>query len=38
MFVEDGMGRRQDLKRACAELRQRTLSLYRQLDAPSRSV
>jgi len=38
MFVEDGKGRRQDVERACAELRQRTLSLYHQLDAPSRSV
>lgn len=36
MFIEAGTSRRQDLERACAELRQRTLSLYRQLDAPSR--
>jgi hypothetical protein len=38
MFVEDNAGRRQVLERACAELWQRTLSLYRQLDAPLRSV
>ena len=38
MFVEDGAGRRPDLERACAELRQRTLSLYRQLDAPTKFV
>jgi len=38
MFIEDGAGRRQDLERACIELQQRTLRLYRQLDSPSRHV
>jgi hypothetical protein len=36
--VKDGFGRRQDLERACAELREGTLGLYRVLGASSKSV
>jgi hypothetical protein len=36
MYVEDGPDRRQDLGRACAELRQWIAALYRELDASAK--
>jgi hypothetical protein len=38
MYVEQGRGRRNDMERACAELRQRMVALYRRMGASSESM